>query len=130
MLFRSWMAKDAWCRCVVDAGVLGSKKGALLDWKTGKKKEDSDQLKLFAAVAFSHYPWLETVSTGFVWLKDGSITKEVFTRDHVPGIWDEFNVRVNRLYAAYDNNTWQAKPSGLCRSWCPVGKANCEFCGG
>jgi len=125
----TWDAKNAWCRGIVDVGVVGTTKATLLDWKTGKRKTDSDQLKLFAAFAFAHYPWVELVNTGFLWLKENKLDKEVFTRDQVGDIWWEFIQRVNRMESAYTEDKWPAKPSGLCRAWCPVGKANCDFCG-
>ena len=125
----TWFAKNVWVRGVIDIGVIGSNKGYLLDWKTGKRRPDSDQLKLFAALAFAAYPWIDQVTTGFIWLKEGKFDKDVFTRDQLPEIWNEFLPRLNRLAAAYEQDKWVKKPSGLCRNWCPVGKRHCEFCG-
>lgn len=124
-----WMAKDVWCRGIIDIGVVGSDTAYLLDWKTGKQKPDLDQLKLFAAMAFAHYPWIDKVVTGFIWLKVSKFDKDVFTREQLPEIWNEFLPRLNKLGAAYEKDKWIAKPSGLCRNWCPVGKNLCEFCG-
>jgi len=125
----TWMAKNVWVRGVIDIGVVGSEKAYLLDWKTGKRKPDSDQLKLFAALAFASFPWIEKVTTGFIWLKEGEFDKEVFTRDQLTEIWGEFHPRLSRLAHAYDADKWTPKPSGLCRNWCPVGQKLCEFCG-
>ncbi len=124
-----WMAKDVWCRGIVDIGVVGSKTAYLLDRKTGKHKPDSDQLKLFAALAFIHYPWVEKIVCGFIWLKVGKFDKETYTRDDITDIWAEFLPRTERLGKAFATDKWQAKPSGLCRNWCPVGNDKCEFCG-
>lgn len=124
-----WTDATAWCRGIIDVGVVGSETATLLDWKTGKRKLDSDQLKLFAGFAFAHYPWVQKVKTGFIWLKENLIDKETFTREQIGDIWNEFIPRVQRLEIAYTEDKWPAKPSGLCRSWCPVGKANCDFCG-
>lgn len=124
-----WMAKDVWVRGVIDIGVVGSERAYLLDWKTGKRKPDSDQLKLFAALAFAMYPWIDSVVTGFIWLKEDKFDKQLFTRQHLPEIWSEFLPRLSRVAHAYNENKWTPKPSGLCRSWCPVGKKLCEFCG-
>lgn len=124
-----WMAKNVWVRGVIDIGVVGSERAYLLDWKTGKRKPDSDQLKLFAALAFAMYPWIDSVVTGFIWLKSGEFDKEVFTRDQLTEIWGEFHPRLNRLANAYAEDKWIKRPSGLCRNWCPVGQKLCEFCG-
>ena len=56
--------EDVWVRGVIDIGVIGSDTAYLLDWKTGKHRPDSDQLKLFAALAFAIYPWISNVVTG------------------------------------------------------------------
>jgi len=124
-----WFAKDVWVRGVIDLGVVGSERAYLLDWKTGKRKPDSDQLKLFAALAFAKYPWIDSAVTGFVWLKEKKFDKEVFTRDQVTEIWGEFLPRLSRLAESYEQDRWVPKPSGLCRNWCPVGQKLCEFCG-
>lgn len=124
-----WMAKDVWVRGIIDIGVVGSEKAYLLDWKTGKRRPDSNQLKLFAALAFAIYPWVDKVTTGFIWLKSAEFDKEVFTRDQLPEIWDEFFPRLDRLAISYRDDKWTPKPSGLCKNWCPVGRQLCEFCG-
>jgi hypothetical protein len=124
-----WMAKNVWCRGIIDIGVVGSEKAYLLDWKTGKHKPNSDQLMLFAALAFIHYPWIEKAVCGFIWLKDSKFDKEVYTKEQIQDIWGEFLPRVDRLEIAFSEDKWQAKPSGLCKNWCPVGKRLCEFCG-
>lgn len=124
-----WMAKDVWVRGIIDIGVVGPERAYLLDWKTGKRRPDSDQLMLFAALAFAIYPWIDKVTTGFIWLKSGEFDKEVFTRDQLPEIWNVFMPRLQRLAHSYEDNKWTPKPSGLCKNWCPVGKHNCEFCG-
>lgn len=124
-----WMAKDVWVRGIIDIGVVGSERAYLLDWKTGKRKPDSDQLMLFAALAFAMYPWIDSVVTGFIWLKEDKFDKQLFTRDQLPEIWSEFLPRLSRVARAYDEDKWTPKPSGLCRNWCPVDKKHCEFCG-
>ena len=124
-----WMSKDTWCRGIVDIGVIGETKGYLLDWKTGKRKPDMTQLQLFAALAFAHYPWIDEVVTGFIWLKDGKMDKNRFWRADLPDIWNGFLPGVKRLELAFESDKWPAKPSGLCKNWCPVGKSRCEFCG-
>ena len=125
----TWMAKDVWVRGIIDIGVVGSDTAYLLDWKTGKHRPDNDQLKLFAALAFAMYPWINKVVTGFIWLKVSKFDKQMFTREQLPEIWNEFLPRLSRVAIAYDQDKWMPKPSGLCKNWCPVGQSLCEFCG-
>jgi hypothetical protein len=124
-----WSSSNAWCRGIVDVGVVNGPKALLLDWKSGKRKLESDQLKLFAGLAFSHYPDLKIVFTGFVWLKDGKVDKQKFSREEAPLIWQEFIPRVRRLERAYEESNFPPKPSGLCRNYCPVPRSKCEFSG-
>lgn len=126
-----WTAPDAWCRGIVDVGVMSASqdRALLLDWKTGKRKSDNDQLMLFAGLAFSHYPNLQVVQTGFVWLKENKIDKQTFKREDVPIIWNNFVPRVMRFEGAYTKASFPPKPSGLCRNYCPVPKHQCEFSG-
>lgn len=121
----SWFAKDAWVRGIVDIGKINDTKALAFDWKTGKRKPDNDQLKLFAGLMFASYPQLEEVRTGFIWLKEGcAMDTAVYERKDVPGIWATFEPRVAAMKRAYTSGDYPCKPSGLCRGWCPV--ADCE----
>lgn len=125
----TFFGKDVWFRGVIDVGVVGDKTATLLDWKAGKPKADFDQLKLFAAAGFANFPYLDKVKTGYVWLAHGKLDANTFTRDDVPGIWQEFTPRVIRMVTALEKDKFLPKPSGLCRAWCPVPKSMCEFSG-
>ena len=125
----TFFGKDVWFRGVIDLTVVGSKNVAVLDYKTGKPKEDGDQLKLFAGSAFAQYPWAEKVKTSYLWLAHGQLSNREFTREDVPAIWQEFAPRVHRMVVAEEENKFPPNPSGLCRNWCPVGRKLCDFCG-
>jgi hypothetical protein len=81
------------------------------------------------AMMFHIYPFVQQVTTAFVWLKENDITKETLTRDDIPVVWNELLPRVERLEIASNENKFPPKPSGICRKWCPVGKHNCEHHG-
>ena len=116
-----------WVRAVVDFVVDNGEDVFVGDWKTGKYKPDNDQLRLFAAVIFHHYPKAKRVKTGFFWLKgDGKPTTEIFLREDVAHIWQDFLPRAERMEKMIADKDFPARPSGLCRSWCPVGPNNCE----
>lgn len=125
----SWFSKNppVWCRSVVDFGIIGTESAVLIDWKTGKRKPDNDQLELFAAIGFAHFPFLQRIHTSFVWLKDKKIDSDAFTRDQIGQLWSKFLPRVQRLDHAHETNTWSPKPSGLCGKWCPVTQQHCAF---
>ena len=120
---------ESWARGIVDVAKVHQTKAVVLDYKTGKRKPGSDQLKMAAAISFAHYPKVNTITTGYVWLKENKLDKEVFIREQAATIWQSFLPRVRRLEIAYDTDNWVPRPSGLCKKWCPVGRVNCEFCG-
>lgn len=115
---------SSWVRGIVDIGVLKEKTGKAYDWKTGKPKTDSLQMKLFAALMMHSYPYLENVKTGFVWLINNTMTEAKYTRDELPSIWEEFLPKVHRWERAYELDKWEPKPSGLCKQYCPNLKCN------
>ena len=124
-----FFGKDVWVRGVLDVAVLTPKQAVVLDYKTGKRKLDTDQLKLFAGAAFSLWPYAERVKTGYIWLQSKLIDTEVFRPEHKVAIFQEFAARVHRMEESEKSDSWPAKPSGLCRNWCPVGRSLCEHCG-
>lgn len=124
-----WWDRTTWLRSKWDVAVKhGEKKLSIWDWKTGKRRPDSDQMKLFAAVGFLHEPTVMEITAAFIWLPDRKIDKEVYHRKDAKALWMEFLPRVQRLERAHEEDKWPAKPSGLCRKWCPC--TTCEFCGG
>lgn len=122
-----YFATDVWCRAVTDVTVEKEKSMFVGDWKTGKRTENSEQLRLSAAMSFAFKPYIEKVTVAFIWLNDGGLTVDKFVRDDAVGIWQGFLPRVNRLQHAMDTNTWPKNPSGLCKKHCPV--TSCEFNG-
>lgn len=123
----TFFAKDVWCRGILDLSIVRNKSAILLDYKTGKPKSDGDQMRLFAATAFTLYPWIERADTGYLWIASDKIDTKTYTREDVPAIWDEFAGRVRRIEIAIDKGNFPPNPSGLCKGWCPVGKQHCEF---
>ena len=43
---RSWFGKDVWVRAIIDLLIVQGTTAILVDWKTGKRKERYDQLRL------------------------------------------------------------------------------------
>lgn len=120
-----WTAPDVWCRGIIDVLLLKGDKAYALDWKTGKRKPDSKQLKLFALLVFIHHPETNSVKTGFVWLQTGETDYETYTRAQEAELWQEFLPDLARYTAAFRQDMWTPRKSGLCRGWCPV--TTCEF---
>lgn len=116
--------KGSWTRGIADLLIIHKDRAVVADYKTGKRKP-TEQLSLYAAYTFAHYPQVTTVTTAFVWLKEKKIDKKEVQRDEVPVIWSEFLPRVRKLESAFERDSWPERPSGLCRGWCPV--TSCKF---
>ena len=122
-----WFAPDVWVRGVFDVVVVQDRQVLICDYKTGRRKPDSDQLELFAALASSVYPDTQTFRTLFIWLKEKKVDGGNYRLDNILSIWEGYNRRVQRLEQALTTGEFYPKPGGLCRNWCPI--KSCEFCG-
>ena len=120
-----FFSKEVWCRGKLDLTVRFENKSAICDYKSGKRKVNSDQLMLFAGFEFAARPEVEEVKTGYVWLKFKAIDSETFTRKDIPMIWGHFLPKIERLERAYEKDEWPCKPSGLC-GWCSASKLQCR----
>lgn len=125
----AYFAPTVWVRSVADFTIHKDRHLFVGDWKTGKPKPDSDQLRLSAAIAFAERPGVEKVTTAFIWLNTGEVTSQSFTKSDAADIWQDFIPRVKRLEQAIVDKNFPPRPSGLCRSWCPVPSSKCEFRG-
>lgn len=111
------------------------------DYKTGKTKPNSKQLMLSTLMCFDNYQTLERVKTAFLWLPEPDhskrITQQLFIRVDSDTIetqddkgrgttlsmeeaWEPFVNTIDQMKWSLQHDTWPAKPSGLCKAWCPV----------
>jgi len=123
----SFWAKDVWCRLVVDyikVDMTAEKPIAyILDYKTGKQKDNFRQLALYAIHAFALHG-VELVDARFYWTQTQTESRKIWSRADIPGLWKMFIDDLKQYKEAFDTDTWQMRPSGLCNGWCPV--TNCE----
>lgn len=127
----AWFGPAVWVRCVIDAAFIRNKHAMLIDWKTGKRKSDDDQLALMAGVVFAQLPDIETVDSAFCWLQEKPINafdRTTFQRSDVPAIWERFLRRYNAFADAHKTVNFPPKPSGICKRFCPV--KSCPYNGG
>lgn len=109
-----------WVRGIIDLLKVDHEVARAIDWKLGKVKPDSKQLKLFALLIFYRYPEVNTVYTSFEWLQFKTRTEETFVREQIPELWNVFVGDLQQYAKAFQTDTWQKRPSGLCNGWCPV----------
>jgi hypothetical protein len=77
-----------------------------------------------ALMTFAHFPEVMNIKAGLLFITERSFTEEKYSRDKIPELWAVFDSILARMTVSYENDTWQATPTGLC-GWCPV--HTCEF---
>ncbi len=124
----SWFDKKAWCRVIFDLLIIVGDFALVLDWKTGKVKPYSDQLKLFAGAVMTKYPQVRRVLTAYIWLehRDQAPVWKEFTRADHEAIWLEFGDRAELIQLANESGNWPAKKNMFCK-WCDALPNMCEF---
>ena len=78
-----WFGKGAWLRGAADVLVLNGESAYVLDYKTGKRKAETDQLALMALLVFYHYPEVKRCKTMFLWLKSNETDQDTFYREQI-----------------------------------------------
>lgn len=122
-----WFDKNVWLRCILDVLHTKGQEAWIIDWKTGKVRPNSKQLKLFALFVMTTRPNINVCHTSFEWLAHSCSTKEVYTRDDLDDLWSEFVPDLKLYVQAFKTDTWPKKPSGLCKQYCNV--MDCEYNG-
>lgn len=115
----SWFSPKAWYRGKLDVTVKKAVQGFYYDFKTGAKvKDDEDQLKICCAAWSIVDSTIEVFTPKLIWTKHqtttgiqgGSIDKA-----QIAEIWEQTLARVDRMKKAWQTETFQARPSGLCK---------------
>jgi ATP-dependent exoDNAse (exonuclease V) beta subunit len=114
-----WFAKDVWIRAIADVLVVDGDTAYVLDWKTGKVKENPTQLQLFAAMVMWHFPQVTKVQTSFVWLAYNEVTNSRYERRYLDALWRAIKPRFDKVQEVVDLGVYKTKPGPLC-PWCPA----------
>ena len=116
-----------WVRGIVDFMVIDGDTAFIIDYKTGSNRyPEPKQLKLMALLTFSHFPQVNTVKSGLLFLAHNSFMPEDYFRYEQKKYWADFFSDVGRMQRSLDMNHWPTNPTPLCK-WCPV--TSCEFNG-
>ncbi|MFZ1754114.1 MAG: PD-(D/E)XK nuclease family protein [Caldilineaceae bacterium] len=114
-----WFAPDIWLRGIADVLIVNGDTAFVVDWKTGKVKDNPTQLKLFACMVMEHFPAVQRVKTAFVWLGHNEVTSQTFGREHLQDMWNTLLPRMDAVQQAVTLGFFKSKPTGLC-NWCPA----------
>lgn len=122
-----FFAKNVWLRGVMDLLIIDKESATarIVDYKFGKSKNaDPSQLQLMALAVFKLFPEVKKVKAGLMFCAEDKFIPSKYSSDDAPTMWMDWLPDVNRLEAAYESNVWNARPSGLCKAYCPVVKCS------
>lgn len=116
--------KEVWYRGVADLVIINKakKEARVVDYKTGKsaKYADPKQLALMAACIFVHFPEVEVVKGGLLFVVVGDFIKAQYEADNGLKIFSELDGTLVAREAAYANGVFNPKQNFTCKGWCPV----------
>lgn len=114
---------EPWGRGKADVLILDPPTALIIDWKTGKVREDDRELRQLALLVKANHPEIERAMGCYVWLKEGKwgpLHDVSDTARAYNGTLSEME-----MAAHYEReNEWPVNPNALC-GWCPV--ADCRF---
>ena len=110
--------ENAFLRGKVDVAITSGDRCLILDWKTGKPREDPLELEIFSLLIKCNNSDLSSFTGRYVWLKELRVGKQ-----HVVSparAWD-YVKRADEQVKGLERQggEWPANPSPLC-PWCPV----------
>jgi CRISPR/Cas system-associated exonuclease Cas4 (RecB family) len=119
-----WSDPECWVRGIVDFLVIDGEHAFIVDYKTGSNKyPDVKQLRLMALMVMEHFPQINKVKAGLMFVMHNSFITEEYTREESEKLWNSFIPDLERLKLSYEKDIWHATPNNLC-GWCPV--KSCE----
>lgn len=115
--------KDVYLRGKLDAPVLlRTDAMALLDWKTGKRREDPYELAIGALLLKAHQPEINVVVGSYVWLKD-NVKGPLHDVSDTERTWSVVQATMDDVGHQMSMGWFKKTPGPLC-GWCPV--MDCE----
>lgn len=116
--------EDVWYRGIADLLIVDkeAQEARVLDYKTGRNTRyaDKGQLELMALSTFAHFPEVKVVKAGLLFVIAKELIKTSYTIEDRPELWKKWFSKYASMKAAFENDVWNPKTSGLCRAHCPV----------
>jgi hypothetical protein len=114
---------DPWGRGKLDVAVFNPPMAFIVDWKTGKVREDDKELRQQALLVRANYPEITRISGCYVWLAERKMGT-VYDLSNVDRAYRETIARMEQAQAYEDAGDWPKTPNPLC-GWCNV--IDCQF---
>jgi len=120
---------DAWGRGAADIALIRGETANIWDRKTGKRKDNPQQLRLMILFLALYYPEVQEFNAANIWYKYAEPVQSIPTvkRAEVKEIFLETRSMIERVQAMWESGNFPARKSGLCRQWCP--NTACPHCG-
>jgi len=116
--------KDVWFRGIADLLIIDTlgEIAWVIDYKTGKNARyaDKGQLELMALSVFIHYPEVNKIKAGLVFVVSNDLIKAKYTVYDSHSLWTKWLRKYEAMKVAADKNVWNPRPSGLCKRHCSV----------
>tara|TARA_R110000772_G_scaffold510_3_gene1883 strand:- start:3436 stop:4107 length:672 start_codon:yes stop_codon:yes gene_type:complete len=113
-----------WWRGIADLVILDreSKTAWVIDYKTSKNTRyaDKGQLELMALAVFKHYPDIEIVKGGLIFVVCEELVASTYNKSDESKLWAKWLTDYSRMEKAFEKDVWNANQSGLCRRHCIV----------
>jgi CRISPR/Cas system-associated exonuclease Cas4 (RecB family) len=117
--------ENRWVRGIADLLIVDGADAYIIDYKTGSNKyPDTKQLRLMSLMTFAHFPEVQNVKAGLLFIMHDTFITEEYNRAQIKESWNHFEVPLARLDNSYETDVWQPNPTPLCK-WCPV--TSCKF---
>jgi hypothetical protein len=89
---------------------------------TGKSARyaDKGQLELMALAVFKHFPEVQNVRAGLLFVIAKEFVRDQYGTADEPKMWQKWLADYAKMEKAAENDVWNPRPSGLCRAHCPV----------
>jgi len=118
-------SEDRWVRGIADLVIVDGDTAYVIDYKTGSNRyPDPKQLRLMSLMLFTHFPDVQRVKGGLLFVMKNSFITEEYLRKEMDKSWGMFEQSLKRLETSYESDVWQANPTPLCK-WCSV--VTCDF---
>jgi hypothetical protein len=116
--------RDVWYRGVADLVIINRDKreARVVDYKTGKsaKYADPKQLALMAACVFLHFPEIEHVRAGLLFVVSKDFVRSEYTLNAGLAIFSQLDDALTARGTAYATGVFNPKKNFTCKAWCPV----------
>lgn len=113
-----WWDKSCYLRGKVDLIAIKGTEAIVIDYKTGKRKPDPTQLKIYGLMIMAVLE-LTHVKSYYLWTKTQESDDFEITTETFGAVKAEIEERIARIKTAYDTDTFPARTTPLC-GWCPA----------